>query len=454
MQTNIFRHRRKLAGATFFFALLFGLSAALLPRAYAQYDPNRKFSENHGIAFIEALQAMNAGEHQTALTRLDKMLAQQPDLNPYEKSRIYHIKAQAHFKLKQIAQGLRAYEDEINAGGLTDFETRRRGLNIENIRYARNEQERSAKPTEKFERCVSTIHSNKYKTMIVHHAMQLRNYDIALRYHKMGHGDKQLDNVKQMLRLWPNNETAKRAAVLFYKSIPETYRKAGREADAFKVEQHIYNWGFENYEKTLLKLAENHALHEMPYEAALILEREMAAGRISKTLKNIVLLSIFYQKAGHHDTAKAVFTHAAEMSGEPAAKKMIQDLTTPKKPNITPPPKTSSFKPIRITSMTPPKIKPRDRDAQPLVRIPPVIPQGLKKTGRCNVHFNVDPKGQPEDIIACFCTQKTLEEPAIESVKKWKYNPKFSEGLPTARTGVETRITFKVSDSDGNIIPE
>jgi protein TonB len=95
-----------------------------------------------------------------------------------------------------------------------------------------------------------------------------------------------------------------------------------------------------------------------------------------------------------------------------------------------------------------------DRDAQPLVRIPPIMPPRAEKSGHCKVRFNVSPEGQPFDVVATYCTQSIFERPTIRSVQKWKYNPKIQDGLPVGRRGVESKITFRLADERGNIIPE
>lgn len=95
-----------------------------------------------------------------------------------------------------------------------------------------------------------------------------------------------------------------------------------------------------------------------------------------------------------------------------------------------------------------------DRDAQPLVRIPPIMPPRAEKSGHCRVKFSVSPEGQPFDVVATYCTERLFERPTIRSVQKWKYNPKIQDGRPVGRVGVESKITFRLADERGNIIPE
>ena len=98
-----------------------------------------------------------------------------------------------------------------------------------------------------------------------------------------------------------------------------------------------------------------------------------------------------------------------------------------------------------------------DRDAQPLVRIPPQIPprflHSSDHSGYCHVKFNVSPSGQPFDVATTYCSSPYLKHATIKSVQKWKYNPKIVNGKPVARYGVESRITFSVQDERGRILP-
>lgn len=100
------------------------------------------------------------------------------------------------------------------------------------------------------------------------------------------------------------------------------------------------------------------------------------------------------------------------------------------------------------------KIAVSDRDAQPLVRIPPIMPPRAEKSGHCRVRFDVSPEGAPFNVAATYCTQKLFERATIKSVQKWKYNPKIVDGRSVSRKGVENKVTYRLTDERGKIIPE
>ena len=95
-----------------------------------------------------------------------------------------------------------------------------------------------------------------------------------------------------------------------------------------------------------------------------------------------------------------------------------------------------------------------DRDAQPLVRIPPLMPERAEKSGHCRVRFDVSVEGAPFNVSATTCTQSLFKRAAIKSVLKWKYNPKIQEGIAVSYKGVESKITFQLMDDRGRLIPE
>ena len=90
-----------------------------------------------------------------------------------------------------------------------------------------------------------------------------------------------------------------------------------------------------------------------------------------------------------------------------------------------------------------------DRNAQPLVRIPPQYParaaeRGLE--GSCNMRFDVTPDGTPTNVEAVSCTSATFSRASIRAVERWRYSPKVENGVPVARRGVETTIEYEFND--------
>lgn len=89
-----------------------------------------------------------------------------------------------------------------------------------------------------------------------------------------------------------------------------------------------------------------------------------------------------------------------------------------------------------------------DRDAQPLVRIPPQYPQRCMARARdvetVVLEFDVSPEGTVINPKVIDSTNSCLERAAIRAVERWRYNPKIVDNVSQPRFGVRTAIDFEL----------
>jgi protein TonB len=89
-----------------------------------------------------------------------------------------------------------------------------------------------------------------------------------------------------------------------------------------------------------------------------------------------------------------------------------------------------------------------DRDAQPLVRIPPQYPERCMQRAKAKeivvVEFDVTPEGTTTNPRVVDSTNSCLNSAAIKSVERWKYQPKIVENKAEWRRGVQTQVTFEL----------
>ena len=87
-----------------------------------------------------------------------------------------------------------------------------------------------------------------------------------------------------------------------------------------------------------------------------------------------------------------------------------------------------------------------DREAQPLVRIPPEYPQRCASRHRQResvvLQFDVTPAGQVTNVQVVNSTEGCFDRNAIRSAERWKYQPKIVDGEASWRRGVQTVIQF------------
>ena len=101
-----------------------------------------------------------------------------------------------------------------------------------------------------------------------------------------------------------------------------------------------------------------------------------------------------------------------------------------------------------------PEIVESDRNAQPIMRIPPQMPPRADRSGHCMMRFNVSADRQPYDVQATSCSQPLFSGASVRAVQNWRYRPKIRDGQPRPYLGVETRISFQLTDERGRVIPE
>lgn len=90
-----------------------------------------------------------------------------------------------------------------------------------------------------------------------------------------------------------------------------------------------------------------------------------------------------------------------------------------------------------------------DRDAQPMVRIPPQYPPRAAERGvegSCEVMFDVTPDGTPTNIRITDCDSSLFERSTIRAVERWRYEPKVQDGNAVWRRGVVTRLDYELQD--------
>lgn len=88
-----------------------------------------------------------------------------------------------------------------------------------------------------------------------------------------------------------------------------------------------------------------------------------------------------------------------------------------------------------------------DRDAQPLVRIPPNYPMRAAERGiegRCEVTFDVTPEGNPTNVRILSCTNSVFERETIRAVERWRYEPRVQDGVAQWRRGVVTHFDYNL----------
>ncbi|MEM9015233.1 MAG: energy transducer TonB, partial [Pseudomonadota bacterium] len=89
-----------------------------------------------------------------------------------------------------------------------------------------------------------------------------------------------------------------------------------------------------------------------------------------------------------------------------------------------------------------------DRDAQPLVRIPPQYPDRCRssKVEYVLVEFDVTPEGSVVNPRVVESSNRCFDRSSTRAVQRWKYAPKIVDGEPRPRQNVVTQFTYQPAE--------
>lgn len=95
-----------------------------------------------------------------------------------------------------------------------------------------------------------------------------------------------------------------------------------------------------------------------------------------------------------------------------------------------------------------------DQDAKPIVRVPAILPPDAEKSGHCNFRYDVNKEGRVFNIRTLNCSDSIFEKSALKALKAWRYSPQISKGITVETKDLESRLSFKLRNEHGDLIPE
>jgi tetratricopeptide (TPR) repeat protein len=110
----------------------------------------------------------------------------------------------------------------------------------------------------------------------------------------------------RMVGTWPDN-------VKYWEMLSGAYQELGRDTDSLSVLMVAYQKGLITEEKKILNVVNMNLFLDVPYVAGRMLEKEMAAGRVATTEKNLEKLRGAWTAAREFDRAVAVIDQLAPM---------------------------------------------------------------------------------------------------------------------------------------------
>ena len=300
--------------------------------AFAQDDAapveGRQFSAAAGEKVSEA-QGMLETNPQSAINVLNGVLNGGLTLNPYERATIYQMLGVAYNDVGNTAQSLQSFQNAINSGGLLPNEVDSLKVTVAQLLIINGRYREGAEALENHLR-TGGREKPEYVELLTQAWVEAEDYRRALPwaekwfnraspkerrhfdllnfiYNDLGMTGKQADIVKEMIQKWPEDRS-------LWNNWASMLANGGREQDAFEVQKMLYLGGALQDESDLKKVISYYSYYEMPYQAAQILEREMASGRIQRSPDNLTELATYYRTAREYGRAIPVLEQAAQQA--------------------------------------------------------------------------------------------------------------------------------------------
>lgn len=84
----------------------------------------------------------------------------------------------------------------------------------------------------------------------------------------------------------------------------------------------------------------------------------------------------------------------------------------------------------------------------------PKMPHRAEKSGHCVVNFDINAKGEPDNIFIESCSEKLFEKNSVKNIKKARFYPKMENGVAVPRKNWRKKVHFVLYDENWRYIPE
>ncbi|WP_233355663.1 tetratricopeptide repeat protein [Henriciella litoralis] len=306
-----------------------GAGAALAQAGCEANEFGAKTGEIYLKAESELLQNKNPS---AALTEINKLKSQ--ELNCYEQGAVLKLGAAIKIQTGDYTGAVRDLESALNQGYIPASETKNTYYNIFQIYLNQNDLNKAIEYSRKWMNAGGTPDRDGMWQLAVIN-QKLENNQEALKwaervfqkdgsnadrqvydfliylYDATGQRAKKAQLLEQLLAKNPNERK-------LWDAIAGDYFAGDQERKAFEVQKAMYLGGILTKEDELMRIVNFYNRFNAPYQAARVLEKEMNAGRISKTYEHMELLANLYQVAREFDKAIPVIEEAARMNNSGA----------------------------------------------------------------------------------------------------------------------------------------
>lgn len=294
----------------------------------------RVFSAAIGEIVLEA-QTQQAEElFSESVQTLNRALTNN-SINPYERSIALQMRGRAYYELEQVQRAITDWETAITTGAMLTSEIANLRINIGQLYITEGQYDQGISTLEVAVRDAGEeIITAPLARMLSQAYAQAERYRDGLRwaeafwelrpfaertrgdyslmlfyYQQLDMVTQQMEIVEAMVARWPDEKRN-------WTSYASLLAQTGRETDAFEANKIMYINGMLNEGPEIERVAQYYSFFEYPYRGAVILEREMNAGRVDRDQGNLNLLANMWRQSREWERAIPVLRQLAQLTGE------------------------------------------------------------------------------------------------------------------------------------------
>jgi len=317
---------------------LAALSLTASSVALAQEGNQRKTKQTVAMSqqVYESLTAIQelveAKEYAKAQVQINEMLAKVEKLSPYETAQIWNLTGYSYYLQERYEDAIRAYENVLRQPELPEALLLSTLKTKAQLQFTVEDYQGALRTIDQLFAAVPEPAADIY--MLQGQAyFQLGDYQTALKPIKIAvdmyreQGRPPLENWLLLLRVCYYEMQDYQNMILVLEELIQYYPKdtylltlAGAHSelgDTMKqltIVELLYEKGLITSPAHIVNLANLYLLHETPYKAASLLDREIKAGRVKEDERNLRLLSQAWYQAREDEKSIPPLAKAAEMS--------------------------------------------------------------------------------------------------------------------------------------------
>ena len=286
-------------------------------------------------SLVEVQELVEADDFQTALAEIQKIQSAKKKMSPYETAQIFNLQAYTYYLMENYPKAIGAYENVLQQPELPEALQQSTLKTLAQLHFT----------VEDYDKALETI--NRLMAVIDEPAPDIFMLQ-GQAYFQMGQFDNALEPIKKAIEMYraqgnvPKENWLLLLRVIYWemKDFPNmliviqeliqeypkdtyvltlagVYSELGDTKKQLALTEALYDAGYITGKKHAVNLANLYLLHEIPYKAAVLLQKEMDAGNVVEDTRNLRLLSQSWYSARNDRKAIPPLVKAAAM-GEDA----------------------------------------------------------------------------------------------------------------------------------------